>query len=80
MREHGSRRRNLGYNDFRRVPLYFWQQRKAGAENLPIKANSEVAVRFLDNPIQEEPKTKHPPRKSSMEQRLMEAKKAFKQR
>jgi len=62
------------------VPLYFWQQRKAGAENLPIKANSEVAVRFLDNPIQEEPKTKHPPRKSSMEQRLMEAKKAFKQR
>jgi hypothetical protein len=37
----------------------------AGAENLPLKATSEDAVRFLDNGIQEKPKTKHPPRKSS---------------
>jgi len=38
------------------------------------------AARFLDDGIKEKPKTKHPPRKSSMEQRLMAAKKAFKKR
>jgi hypothetical protein len=46
--------------------------------NKTVESKLRDAVRFLDNGIKEKPKTKHPPRKSSLEQRLMAAKKAFK--
>jgi len=48
--------------------------------NRSVESKLRDAVRFLGDGIKEKPKTKHPPRKSSMEQRLMEAKKAFRRR
>jgi hypothetical protein len=47
--------------------------------NKTVESKLRNAVRFLGDGIKEKPKTKHPPRKSSME-RLMAAKKAFKKR
>ena len=48
--------------------------------NRSLESKLRDAVRFLDDGIKEKPKTKHSPRNSSMEQRLMAAKKAFKNR
>ena len=48
--------------------------------NRSVESKLRDAVRFLGDGIKEKPKTKHPPRKTSMEQRLMEAKKAFRRR
>jgi hypothetical protein len=48
--------------------------------NRTVESKLRAAVRFLGAGIKEKPKTKHSPRKSSMEQRLMEAKRAFKKR
>jgi hypothetical protein len=48
--------------------------------NRSVESKLRDAVRFLGDGIKEKPKTKHPHRKSSMEQRLMAAKKAFKKR
>ena len=46
--------------------------------NRSLESKLRGAVRFMEHGTKEKPKTKHPPRKSSMEQRLMEGKKAFK--
>jgi hypothetical protein len=48
--------------------------------NRSVERKLKDAMRFLGDGIKEKPKTKHPPRKSSMEQRLMAARKAFKKR
>jgi hypothetical protein len=48
--------------------------------NRSLESKLRGAVRFLSDGTKEKPKTKHPPRKSSMEGRLMAAKKAFKKR
>jgi len=59
------------------------EKRKFGARkkmNRSLESKLRDAVRFLDDGIKEKPKTKHSPRKSSMEQSLMAAKKAFKNR
>jgi hypothetical protein len=46
--------------------------------NRSLESKLRDAMRFIDKGIKERPKTKHPPRKSSMEQRLMAANKALK--
>jgi hypothetical protein len=46
--------------------------------NRSLESKLRGAVKFLKDGTKEKPKTKHPPRKSSMEQRLMAVRKADK--
>jgi hypothetical protein len=48
--------------------------------NRSVERRLRDAIRFLDDGIKEKPLQKRKPRPSSMEKRLMEARKAFKNR
>ena len=48
--------------------------------NRTVKRRVRDAVRFLDDGTREKPLQKRKPKRSSMEKRLTEAKKAFKKR